>query len=375
MTVTPPDLLQALEMVAFHYEEGTLRLYEPAAGWVDDFFKRGTDPLEAFPFLEAFLLEAREHWESKASGCCRSGIWTQKDRNGSERSLAAAATRIAGERALLVWQAHHEHQQRQRVMQALRDNRAAYEELALRGKELERLNRMKSSFIASVSHELRTPLNAILGFSTLLVRGKAGELNPKQASYVSHIHTAATHLLELVNDVLDLSRAEAGTTPLECQWFSFGQLLEEILPVVQPLATTAKIELAAGGDEDLLIYADRLRCKQILNNLLSNAIRFTPKGGRVSITAEQHETTLTFTVADTGVGIPAEEHERIFEPYHQLPQRGGEYPRGTGLGLAIVKKFVEQHGGRVWVESAPGQGSRFRVELPQPPKSAAFVQS
>jgi signal transduction histidine kinase len=263
-----------------------------------------------------------------------------------------------------LWLASREHQEKQRAIQALRDNRAAYEELQSRGKELERLNRMKSHFIAGVSHELRTPLNAILGFSTLMARGRAGELNIKQAEYVGHIHTAATHLLELVNDVLDLSRAEAGPAPLDCQWFQLGQLLDEILPIIRPLAGSAKINLVTDADETMAIYADRLRCKQILYNLLSNAVRFTPGGGTVTITARQEPGAVRLLVSDTGIGIPEEEHTRIFDPYHQVPKRGEEYPQGTGLGLAIVRKLVEQHGGRVWVESAPGAGSRFIVELP-----------
>lgn len=358
------DILHALDVVAFWYEDGVLRLVEPALDWVWDFLEPGGDPLAAFPFLDAFLVEARDYWGAQTSGYCRSGIWTQKDCRGQEWALVAAAVRVAEKRVLLVWLANREYQERQRTIQALRDNRAAYEQLASRGQELERLNRMKSSFIAGVSHELRTPLNAILGFSTLLTRGKAGELNEKQAGYVSHIHTAATHLLELVNDVLDLSRAEAAPAPLDYTWFLFGQLLEEILPVIRPLAVSGKIELEAGGDAAIRIYADRLRCKQILYNLLSNAVRFTPKGGRVTISAAQGEGTVVMKVEDTGIGIPAEEHARIFEPYHQVPKRGEEYPQGTGLGLAIVKKLVEQHGGRVWVESVPGEGSRFLVQLP-----------
>ncbi|MBL8233336.1 MAG: HAMP domain-containing histidine kinase [Bryobacterales bacterium] len=358
------DILHALDVVAFWYEDGVLRLIEPSLDWVWHFLEPGGDPLAAFPFLDAFLVEARDYWGAQTPGYCRSGIWTQKDRHGQEWALVAAAVRIGEKQVLLVWLANREYQERQRAIQALRDNRAAYEQLASRGQELERLNRMKSSFIAGVSHELRTPLNAILGFSTLLTRGKAGDLNEKQAGYVSHIHTAATHLLELVNDVLDLSRAEAAPAPLDCAWFLFGQLLEEILPVIRPLAVSGKIELEAGGDAGIRIYADRLRCKQILYNLLSNAVRFTPRGGRVTISAEQGEGTVVMMVEDTGIGIPAEEHARIFEPYHQVPKRGEEYPQGTGLGLAIVKRLVEQHGGRVWVESAPGEGSRFLVQLP-----------
>lgn len=358
------DVLRALGTVAFRYEEDALQLVEPALTWCHDFLESNTSPLVAFPFLDSFLEEALEFWASGQTESCRSGIWIQRDRHGQDRALEAEAVMVSGVRLILLRLASREHQEKQRTVQALRDNRAAFERLESRGNELERLNRMKSHFIAGVSHELRTPLNAILGFSTLLTRGKAGELNVKQAEYISHIHTAATHLLELVNDVLDLSRAEAGPAPLDCQWFLLGQLFDEVLPVIRPLAGSARIALVTDADLQLRVYGDRLRCKQILYNLLSNAVRFTPAGGEVKIAAEQEGDTIRLMVSDTGIGIPKSEHARIFEPYHQVPKRGEEYQQGTGLGLAIVKKLVEQHGGKVWVESAPGEGSRFLVELP-----------
>jgi signal transduction histidine kinase len=364
--LTASDILRALGVAAMRFDKGELHWTEPALDWRHDFCEPDTGPLAAFPFLESFLEEAREFWDSSQQEPCRSGIWIQKDRRGHERALAAEAVKAAGQNLLLLWRASREHQEKQRAIQALRDNRTAFEELESRGEELERLNRMKSHFIAGVSHELRTPLNAILGFSTLMARGRAGELNAKQAEYVGHIHTAATHLLELVNDVLDLSRAEAGPAPLDCQWFRLGQLLDEILPVIRPLAGSAKINLVTDAGEQLAIYADRLRCKQVLYNLLSNAVRFTPGGGTVTIAARQEPGAVRLLVSDTGIGIPKEEHTRIFDPYHQVPKRGAEYPQGTGLGLAIVRKLVEQHGGRVWVESEPGAGSRFIVELPAP---------
>ncbi len=240
---------------------------------------------------------------------------------------------------------------------------AANQELSLRNQEVERANRLKSEFLASMSHELRTPLNTILGFSELLSEESAGVLNEKQKRFLTHIQRDASHLLELINDVLDLSKIEAGRLELHLEKFPMAVAVAEVLTSIRPLAATKGISLDSDLDTHLVLQADRLRFKEILYNLLSNAIKFTPSGGRVWIESSILDGSVCIQVGDTGIGISPEDQQPIFESFRQASATTKGVREGTGLGLAITKRLVEHHGGRIWVESEPGKGSRFFFTL------------
>lgn len=250
----------------------------------------------------------------------------------------------------------------------------ANQEMSLRNQEVERANRLKSEFLASMSHELRTPLNTILGFSELLAEESAGALNDKQKRFLTHIQRDAGHLLELINDVLDLSKIEAGRLELRLETFPMAVAVAEVLTSVRPLAATKMISLDSEIDTLLLLQADRLRFKEILFNLLSNAIKFTPSGGRVWIESSVADGWVCIMVADSGIGIAPEDQQPIFESFRQASATTKGVREGTGLGLAITKRLVEHHGGKIWVESEPGKGSRFffTLQLSQPEEDLAI---
>jgi PAS domain S-box-containing protein len=250
---------------------------------------------------------------------------------------------------------------------------AANQELSDRNREVERANRLKSEFLASMSHELRTPLNTILGFSELLSEESAGALNEKQKRFLTHIQRDAGHLLELINDVLDLSKIEAGRLELRLETFPMAVAVAEVLTSIRPLAATKMISLDSDLDTQLMLQADRLRFKEILFNLLSNAIKFTPARGRVWIESSVVEGSVCIVVGDTGIGIAAEDQQPIFESFRQASATTKGVREGTGLGLAITKRLVEHHGGRIWVESEPGKGSRFffTLRLSEPEEAPA----
>ena len=237
-------------------------------------------------------------------------------------------------------------------------------ELELTNRELERANRLKSEFLASMSHELRTPLHTIIGFSELLGEELEGPLNEKQKRFVQHIHKDSLHLLELINDVLDISKIEADRLELRPEAFDFTALIAESVASVRSLADAKSHILETASEVPTAVEADRLRIKQVLVNLLSNAIKFTPKGGRIGLEARVQDSFVVVSVNDTGVGIPPEEHESIFEKFHQVGATTKGVREGTGLGLAITKRLVEQHGGSIWVQSKPEQGSTFLFTLP-----------
>jgi PAS domain S-box-containing protein len=237
-------------------------------------------------------------------------------------------------------------------------------ELEMTNRELERANRLKSEFLASMSHELRTPLHTIIGFSELLAEELEGPLNEKQQRFVQHIHTDSLHLLELINDVLDISKIEADRLELRPEAFDLTALVAESLASVRSLADAKSHTLETDVDVSTALEADRLRIKQVLVNLLSNAIKFTPEGGRIRLEARVQGPFVVISVSDTGVGIPPEEHESIFDKFHQVGATTKGVREGTGLGLAITKRLVEQHGGSIWVKSKPKEGSTFLFTLP-----------
>jgi signal transduction histidine kinase len=231
--------------------------------------------------------------------------------------------------------------------------------------KLESASRHKSEFLASMSHELRTPLNAIIGFSEVLLERLFGDVNAKQAEYLQDILESGRHLLSLINDILDLSKVEAGRMELEPSRFSLPEALENGLIMVRERANRHGIALGLEVDSALeVIEADERKVKQVVFNLLSNAVKFTPDGGQIGITAGLDHGEVRITVWDTGIGIAPADQERIFEEFQQVGGQDGQQREGTGLGLALAKRFVELHGGRIWVESAVGQGSRFTFTLP-----------
>jgi signal transduction histidine kinase/DNA-binding response OmpR family regulator len=241
---------------------------------------------------------------------------------------------------------------------------AANKALELQNREVERATRLKSKFLASMSHELRTPLNAIVGFSDILAEQTAGELNEKQKRFINHIKQGSSHLLQLINDILDLSKIEAGQLELRCEDFQIRDALPEVLSTIRPLAMAKNIEVRQRIETDWAVYADRVRFKQVLYNLISNAVKFTPKQGRIDIECCEDAKSVRISVTDTGIGIRAEDQAVIFEEFRQVEGGSDTTQEGTGLGLAITKRLVEQQGGKISVESEPGKGSRFTFTLP-----------
>jgi signal transduction histidine kinase/CheY-like chemotaxis protein len=331
---------------------------------------------ERLPYLSTFLIDAEAFWSRSATGSLNSEVWMQRDLDGNELALGVTAV-LAGTRRFLLLALGGAHlEESYTVLQRLRDKALAYERLdsrtrqvQLHSREIERLNRLKSEFIAGMSHELRTPLNAILGFSELLVQGRAGPLNSRQLEFLSHVKGAADHLLALINDVLDLSKIEAGRSELHCEYFSCQQALDEVLHGLRTHATQKGVHLTTPVEE-CQVYADRLRFKQIIYNLVSNALKFTPQNGSIVVSAAVREGSVWLTVADTGIGISPEDQASIFDKFYQV-RSATPVREGAGLGLAISRRLVEQHSGRIWVESEPGRGSRFSFTLPLGPAAVA----
>ncbi|MGH7164854.1 MAG: response regulator, partial [Nitrospiraceae bacterium] len=226
-------------------------------------------------------------------------------------------------------------------------------------------NRHKSEFLANMSHELRTPLNAVIGFSEVLIEKMFGELNQKQEEYLTDILSSGRHLLTLINDILDLSKVEAGRMELELSTFDLPMVLERTLSLVREQASRHAVQLSHEIDRRLGDFtADERKVKQIVLNLLSNAVKFTPNGGKVGVKAEVRDGPVEFSVSDTGIGIVPEDRQKIFDEFYQAARDAKGRREGTGLGLALAKRYVELHGGRIWVESEVGRGSTFRFTLP-----------
>jgi signal transduction histidine kinase len=251
------------------------------------------------------------------------------------------------------------------------------EEAEARSQHSESANLAKSHFLANMSHELRTPLNAIIGFSEILTDKTFGELNDRQLKYTGNILSSGRHLLQLINDVLDLAKVEAGHEELIRSMFSVDKALSEVQTIVKALAYKKSINLEFWVAPDVpSIFASEAKFKQIMFNLLSNAIKFTPDRGHVFVTADLHDAGATgstpageclrVVVTDTGIGIKGKDHARVFKEFEQVDSSYGRQQKGTGLGLAVVQKLIEMHGGRVWVESegVEGKGSAFSFLIP-----------
>ena len=298
----------------------------------------------------------------------KKGVWIHRLKDGTliDVEITSFALNFGGRPADLVvavdiTQRRRDEEERRKLIARLK---ASNEELELRNHEVERATQLKSQFLASMSHELRTPLNAIVGFSDLLGEERTGQLNDKQKRFVGHIRSGSAHLLQLINDILDLSKIEAGRVELQCETFSLPQILPELYSLIRPLAAGRKIHLE-NKVQDFTIFADRVRFKQILFNLISNAVKFTPPGGRITLDSAAEGDFVRVSVTDTGVGIRPEDQEAVFQEFRQVGQTNRGVQEGTGLGLAITRKLVERQGGKIWLESEVGKGSRFSFTLPQ----------
>jgi protein-histidine pros-kinase len=254
------------------------------------------------------------------------------------------------------------------VSSAIRDatERRRYEQT------LQEANRLKSEFLANISHELRTPLNGIIGFSELLIDEKPGALNERQKEYLRDVHTSGLHLLRLINDILDLSKIEAGKMELFPECFDLSKAVEEICSIVSPIARKKAIKLRREIDPRIGdITLDRSKLVQILYNLVSNALKFTDEGGEVRLAAQlnglQH---LRLTVQDTGIGIAQKDLSKLFEQFRQLDSGSTRRFGGTGLGLALTKRLTELLGGEISVSSEAGRGTSFTVTLPVGPPAS-----
>ncbi|AFV24841.1 sensory transduction histidine kinase [Methanolobus psychrophilus R15] len=251
------------------------------------------------------------------------------------------------------------------VCRDITERKKAEEELLNAKLSAETANKSKDEFLATMSHELRTPLNSIIGFSDILLSGNYGDLNEKQATYIDYILQGGRHLLHLINDILDLSKVEAGKMDLDYELFYVADVIEEIGVLISPLAIKKGIHLASRVDPQVgVVDADKTKFKQILYNLASNAIKFTPEKGHVTIEAKLSVNLLQISVTDTGMGIAQGDMEKLFQPFKQLNPYLTREHEGTGLGLALVKSFIEMHGGKIRVESKPGEGSIFTFVIP-----------
>ncbi len=247
-------------------------------------------------------------------------------------------------------------------------NARLFREIADKSRQVEVANRHKSAFLASMSHELRTPLNAIIGFSEVLIERYFGELNDKQDDYLKDIHSSGKHLLALINEVLDLSKVEAGRMELDRSEFDVAAAMADAMTLIRERAHQHHITLKLVSEPGLgHIVADERRVKQILLNLLSNAVKFTPDSGSITLEGSRGDHGVTISVRDTGIGIAPADQEAVFEEFRQVGRDTMSKHEGTGLGLALCKRLVELHGGRIWLESAPGAGSTFHFTLPRLP--------
>jgi signal transduction histidine kinase len=244
-------------------------------------------------------------------------------------------------------------------------NARLFREIEDKSRQLEAASRHKSEFLANMSHELRTPLNAVIGFSEVLIQRMFGALNDKQDEYLKDIYASGQHLLSLINDILDLSKIEAGRIELAPTPFHLPSALENAVILVRERAARHGIALELDVDPGLgELVGDERKVKQVLLNLLSNAVKFTPEGGRISLKASRRDGAVEVSVTDTGIGIAPEDQAAIFEEFRQVGNDETRKQEGTGLGLTLAKKFVELHGGRIWVQSELGRGSTFTFTLP-----------
>jgi signal transduction histidine kinase len=372
------EVLRSLNVALFEETHRGLLLLQDGPEWMQRVWTdRGDGTWDfggPFSFLDNFIEDARAFWPGAKHGeSLTSEPWTENDRDGTELGLKAIALKFPHRSILAVEPLGSSFQFSQRALQqaherGLENYRLESQATRLRAitEETARLNQMKRDFLAQMSHELRTPLNSIIGFSTLLSQGKGGELNSKQQGYVANVLTAAGHLQELIDDVMDLSRIESGQFPLHLSVVEAAQIGSEVAVLLGPRAAAKDIDLRIAVQSGVGVQADPLRLRQILGNLVGNAIKFTPTGGSVTLAMEIEPLAVRFVVTDTGAGIADSELPFIFDKFQQFPRTGVSANRGAGLGLAIAKGLVDLHGGWISVQSKVGEGSVFTVSIPQP---------
>jgi signal transduction histidine kinase/DNA-binding NarL/FixJ family response regulator len=349
------DLLATLGYAVFERSTSGFELLSLAPEWLP------AAPIsEAFPFLDVFLPDAEEFW-ADPRGCSTlpSDFWTQPGADG--KNLHFSATAIAGERKLLlIERVGNRFEQTQQLMQYAHETKLAHDEIARLSRELKRATEAKSEFLARMSHEIRTPMNALLGVAELL---SETSLNDEQSEYVRIFRRAGDNLLNVINDILDFSKIEAGQVELECVAFHLADVVQDAVEIigVRARAKGLCLNLDIRPEVPPRLMGDPGRLRQIILNLLSNAVKFTDRGGITTRVEPDQENpaagAIHFRVRDTGIGIPADRVSTIFESFTQADASTTRKYGGTGLGLAISKRFVELMGGRIWAESAPGEGS------------------
>jgi signal transduction histidine kinase/DNA-binding response OmpR family regulator len=292
---------------------------------------------------------------AKVGHCTDEGWRVRKD--GSAFWANVAITALRDEQGTLRGYA--------KLTRDMTQSKLAQEAMSQAKEAAEQSNKFKDQFLSTMSHELRTPLNAVLGFSDLLNEESYGALNDRQRRYVNHIRTGGKHLLRLINDILDLSKIEAGRLQLATESVSVNNCMSEAVDCLRPLSDKKSQTMVVKPSAKLSVRADVTRLKQILMNLLGNAVKFTPAGGKIEVAAHQIGDVVRMEVSDSGPGIPLEEQQRIFEAFQRLQQ--SKTTEGTGLGLAITKRLVELQGGNLGLDSQPGQGSCFYFTLPLAP--------
>ncbi|MCL4475618.1 MAG: ATP-binding protein [Nitrospirae bacterium] len=331
-------------------------------------FPEGHPPMKTFlgvPLILHDKVTGRLYFTEKEGG------FTQEDEDLAMSFANTAALAINNARMLKEVKHYSERleekveERTEELENAIREQQYLNAELEQRRSEAESANRAKSDFLANMSHELRTPLNAIIGFSEIMADGMAGPLTEQQKEYLNDVIDSGQHLLNLINDILDLSKVEAGKMELEPSEFNLRELIERSLVMFKEKAMKHNIKIKTDVEKEIeSIVADERKIKQVIFNLLSNAMKFTPDGGNVGINITKADNEIRITVWDTGVGISKEDMPKLFQPFQQLETvLSKKYP-GTGLGLNLCKRFVELHGGKIWGESEVGKGSEFIFTIP-----------
>jgi PAS domain S-box-containing protein len=359
----------SLDMVCIAGFDGYFKQLNPAWQTALGFTSQ---ELRAQPYLEFVHPDDRPATIAEASKLS-AGVDTvhfenrYRCKDGSYKWLAWTAAQSASE-SLIYAVARDMTEQRQsedEIKRLNRDLEQKVAELETVNRRLEESSRLKSRFLTNVSHELRTPLNAIIGFSQMLYREAVGPLQPKQRRYVDNVLSSSRHLLSLINDLLDISKIEAGKMDLKSGSVSLSELLLDAASVIRGMADQKQIRVEVESPEPgSAVWGDAGRLKQVLFNLLSNAIKFTPNGGTVRVGARKRGTTVQLEVTDTGIGVAPGDQERIFGEFQQVDGSETRQFQGTGLGLALTRKLVEMHGGSIQIQSDLGKGSTFTITLP-----------